>query len=402
MMEKSDIEQKYAHLLRDQGFDKLGLLIKEPNIFKILGVADYEIRHSNFLAWLLDPKESHGLNELFLTRFLQDIFLDDRTRNFTLLELGSLDLSQIEVWREWNNIDVVIYTDEMVIAIENKVWSGEHSEQLVRYKEIIESQFPDHRKAYVFLSPYGLESSEGEFYVNYSYERINEIIDNIITIRAHQIGDSIKTYLKDYSTIIKQNIMSNDQVNDMAKQLYTNHKELFDFIIKNRPNAYDDFQSKLNQLVQDRGWKLGSKNKYYVKFYTPAMEDLIMKYKKANGWPGKEAFLFELSFTDGKTLGFSSYIAPPVQYMDYAKRLTEMLSEIPGARENLGTKWVAHFKDSMKWPLEKSIEKWDEKKVGQINAFLDQITPIIEKVEAKMLEHKDELLKLKEGIEQYD
>lgn len=401
-MEKTDIEQKYAQLLRDPEFDKLGLLLKEPNIFKVLGVEDYEIRHSNFLAWLLDPRESHGLNELFLTRFLQDIFLDDRTRNFTLLELGSLDLSHVEVWREWNNIDVVIYTDEMVIAIENKVWSGEHSQQLKRYKDIVESQFPDHRKAYVFLSPYGLESSEGESYVNYSYERINEIIDNIITIREHQIGDSIKTYLKDYSTIIKQNIMSNDQVNEMAKQLYSNHKELFDFIIENSPNAYDDFQTKLNQLVQDRGWKLGSKNKYFVKFYTPAMEDLMMRYKKANGWTNKEAFLFELSFTDGKSLVFSSYVSPPVQYMDYAKRLTEMLSEIPGARENLGIKWIAHFKDSMKWPLEKNMEKWDVKKEEQLNAFLDKITPIVEKIEAKMLEHKDELLRLKEGIDQYD
>ena len=30
------------------------------NIFDALGVAHAEIRHSNFLAWLLDPAESHG------------------------------------------------------------------------------------------------------------------------------------------------------------------------------------------------------------------------------------------------------------------------------------------------------------------------------------------------------
>ena len=34
------------------------------NIFKALGVGDYEIRHSNMLAWLMDPHEKHNLGFL--------------------------------------------------------------------------------------------------------------------------------------------------------------------------------------------------------------------------------------------------------------------------------------------------------------------------------------------------
>lgn len=48
------------------------------------------------------------------------------------------------------------------------------------------------------------------------------------------------------------------------------------------------------------------------------------------------------------------------------------------------------------------MEKWDEDSEKEVEAFLDKITPIVNKVEAKMLEHRDELIKLKEGIEQYD
>ncbi|KYG72655.1 PDDEXK-like family protein [Roseivirga spongicola] len=401
-MERNEVEQKYAELLKDPSFDQLGLLLKEPNIFRVLRVEHKELNHSNFISWLLDPAETHGMNEVFLSRFLQDVFVDNRSSSFSLIELAKIDLTNVEIRREWKKIDILILTEKIAIAIENKVWSGEHSEQLKRYKDTIEKEFPKHRKAFVYLSPYGIESSEDEFYVNYSYERINEIIENILAIRGHQFGESITNYLKDYSTILKQNIMSNDQVNLIAKQLYNNHKELLDFIYDNIPDPFDEFQEKLDQMVKSKGWKIGSKNRYYVKFYTPAMEEMIMKYKKANGWPDKEAFLFELGFYYGKNISFNSYVSPPVQYFDYAERLTEILSEIPDSRKKLGQKWKAHFKTSLKWPLEEKMEKWDEDSEKEVEAFLDKITPIVNKVEAKMLEHRDELIKLKEGIEQYD
>jgi hypothetical protein len=95
-----ELERKYANLLDDPEFDRLGLLLKKPNIFKILGIEDYEIRHSNFLSWLLNPDESHGLNELFLVRFLQDILINDRTQSMSLIELGSLDLYLIYIRKD--------------------------------------------------------------------------------------------------------------------------------------------------------------------------------------------------------------------------------------------------------------------------------------------------------------
>ena len=42
----------------------------EFNIFKVLKLEDFEIRHSNFLAWLLDPSENHELKDEFLKKFL--------------------------------------------------------------------------------------------------------------------------------------------------------------------------------------------------------------------------------------------------------------------------------------------------------------------------------------------
>lgn len=48
-------------------------LIGRFNIFDVLKSAHNEIRHSNVLAWLLDPLASHGMGDLFLRRWLMRV-----------------------------------------------------------------------------------------------------------------------------------------------------------------------------------------------------------------------------------------------------------------------------------------------------------------------------------------
>jgi len=43
------------------------------NIFDALGIARVEIRHSNYLAWLLTPGESHGQGDQYLRAVLIDV-----------------------------------------------------------------------------------------------------------------------------------------------------------------------------------------------------------------------------------------------------------------------------------------------------------------------------------------
>ena len=53
----------------------------EINIFEILQVEKTEIRHSNILAWLLDPEESHGLGDGFLRGCIKAVITNLRDRN---------------------------------------------------------------------------------------------------------------------------------------------------------------------------------------------------------------------------------------------------------------------------------------------------------------------------------
>src|SRR4051812_40948995 len=68
------------------------------NIFDALGITRSEIRHSNFLAFILDPAESHGQGQLFLKAVLMDL-LKHAPSDFALspIDLDGTDLRGVEV-----------------------------------------------------------------------------------------------------------------------------------------------------------------------------------------------------------------------------------------------------------------------------------------------------------------
>ncbi len=136
------------------------------NIFDALRIEHVEIRHSNFLAWLLDPAESHRQGSLFLKAILMDLFKTARENGFDCpvspIELDGEELRGVEIRCEWRNIDLLIRCNEppFVVAIENKIKSGEHSDQLGRYRETVVAEFGTVTGMYVFLTVEGDEPSE--------------------------------------------------------------------------------------------------------------------------------------------------------------------------------------------------------------------------------------------------
>ncbi|TWI83278.1 PD-(D/E)XK nuclease superfamily protein [Lacibacter cauensis] len=105
-----------------------------PNIFY---VATSELSHDAFFTWLLqwaDPKHSdtnqelHLLGKSFIKLLLHDQFAE---------EINTL--SSIKAVRQWKNIDVWVEifcsNTKILLIVENKTFTVEHSNQLLRYKE---------------------------------------------------------------------------------------------------------------------------------------------------------------------------------------------------------------------------------------------------------------------------
>ncbi|UXR69688.1 PD-(D/E)XK nuclease family protein [Staphylococcus sp. IVB6246] len=95
------------------------------NVFEILGTINTEIRHSNMLAWLFNPNEVHGLNDLFIKKFIE-IYLNKsavQKDDSFVLQMLLKDFDDVIVRREWNHIDVLLISEanKVIFAIENKM-----------------------------------------------------------------------------------------------------------------------------------------------------------------------------------------------------------------------------------------------------------------------------------------
>jgi uncharacterized protein YqfB (UPF0267 family) len=396
-MNIEELKSQYDKLLKNEDFDKLDLGLKNPNIFQILRISKNEIRHSNFLSWLLDPNESHKLGDIFLKRFLREVFSSDKFGGIDQVDVEGMDLSKVEIQREWKNIDILIKLENVVVCVENKVLSKEHSNQLKRYKEIIENQFPNHHQTYVYLTPEGDTSEdESETYEPISYEFIVESLDRIISVYGESLNEQVKNYIKDYITIIKRELMGTDKLTELSKKIYQNHKELFDFIIEHKPEFIDDIRVIIIDEIRKRGWILGSENKHYVRWFTPKIEKYIYYNKETkNGWNKRESFLFEIVLTPSSNKFNFKTVLSPSDTKYNSKRVEEILLEISGFRESKGKKWFVNKDKKEKFIYEEIPSMSDEEMRLEVNNFLDKITPIINSVENKFEEHHNELIELK-------
>lgn len=393
-MTLAELKKKYSALINDIQFDELDLGLKQPNIFKVLGATRAEIRHSNFLAWLLDPNESHNLGGVFLKRFLREVFSSDRFENIDEIAVAGLDLSKTKVLREWNFIDILIEVDGIVICIENKVGTQEHSDQLARYKKVVNNQYKNHKKTFVYLTPEGLQSSS-ESYHPISYSFIVESLERVLEISGPSINEKVKSYIKDYIVTIKREIMGTDKLTLTAINIYENHRELFDFIIEHRPEPVDRLREVFSALIEEKGWVIGSSSKSYLRFLTPKIKDHIYINKGSNGWKHRESYSLELElYPNTSKITFRSVIAPSDEAYDTWK-LEAILRTIDGFKAPKGKKWLTSYSENTKFNYNEIAELTDDELSKALMKFLDKISPIVQKIEDKFIENSETLMKLK-------
>lgn len=112
---------------------------EEKSFFEHLRIADSERVHSEFLSWILS-KECESVDELERIKFIENLF---NIRGTTNIE---------KIGTEIDNIDIFIETNNCVLIIENKLKSSQHSNQLSRYKELVENKYPEKQHQFIFLT----------------------------------------------------------------------------------------------------------------------------------------------------------------------------------------------------------------------------------------------------------
>ena len=331
---------------------------KKSNIFEILKIKNMEIRHSNFLGWLLDPEESHNLENEFLKGFVQEGINKNKYTEITV-DIDLIDSVKIE--REYKDIDLLIESQNVVFCIENKIFSNEHSDQLKKYKKIVQKEFPNKEKVFIYLTPSGKPSQqETELYLPISYSIVLDVLKHL---NIKKIDKNAQIYILDYIATLEKDILKNNELKaplsklhleygefikqilekrntsqSKEREIYKKHQEFFDYFSKN--NFDPEWISLLIQkTLLKNGYKLGSINSKYVRFYPVELEPYIYKSKKRNTWEYREIFIFELEIKEKNKIAIRSCVnRKGDEDFDY-DGLLKIIDTIPNAKQR-NKDWV--------------------------------------------------------------
>lgn len=141
------------------------------NLFTILGYQRLEDAHSNILAWLLNPEESHGLGDAFLRDFVRRVFDKELLKYFP-----------VKVKRESQDgddrLDIVVEGNNWWLIIENKIDSTEQENQTKRYADHWRNRGIIGENVFLaFLSPSGWLPESRDF-KPVSYRTIQKLLEN--------------------------------------------------------------------------------------------------------------------------------------------------------------------------------------------------------------------------------
>jgi hypothetical protein len=149
----SAFERQFDHLRqsRPQNF----------NLFSLLKMETDEVKHTQFLAWLLDSKATHDHGNLFLQEFC----------SCCQLNLLPTDLHQYQVYSEYvgkeSTVDILIYRQaRFIIYLENKVYAPEGVNQVDReYRDMCRLadilHIPEMHRFMIFLTSTGYSPISG-------------------------------------------------------------------------------------------------------------------------------------------------------------------------------------------------------------------------------------------------
>lgn len=256
-MEETDLQALERFVAENDDLLELEERIGRFNIFDALGIARIEIRHSNYLAWLLAPGESHGQGELFLKAFLMDVLRRAREQGMappvSPVQLDGADLQGVQIRREWRNIDILITCEEprFVIAIENKVDSGERTGQLQKYEDIVAASYPGVRSLFVFLTPEGDDASD-EDWVTYSYAQLYQVLCRTRRANKGSIGGDVAVFLEHYLSLIGDRFMENEDIDKLCRQIYSNHRRALELIWEKVGSPASGLVGRIQQWIEEK------------------------------------------------------------------------------------------------------------------------------------------------------
>ena len=266
------------------------------NLFSILSIERYELKHSALIANLLDPKGSHGCGDAFLRAFFEIALkgtaypfenstpLDSRTEHYTGPIAGDTG----------GRIDILVKSSHYGLIIENKIYAGDQDKQLTRYDNYGKEVFGADGYLLVYLTLYGYDASkestatksaEEVGYLRLSYaEDILRWLEQCARLAYDK--PLVRESLNQYIRTIKQLTYQDMNQEDIKKiiNLAVDHPEVVATLSSKRDAIAQGIRekyifAKLKEYADQKGWLYDDSESSYNE------EEPKLRFRK-EGWDG--------------------------------------------------------------------------------------------------------------------
>lgn len=382
-MEEHSTEEAFlkAFLLDIDCLEALSPWTNKFNLFDVLKISRTEIRHSNMLAWLLDPKESHNLKDSILRALVEFIAKQREEEDFTVFELLLMNFYSFKVLREWKNIDILLISEEhsLLIAVENKVYSSEHDNQLARYKQTLQENYPQFRKFFLFLTPQGEQSSDMDTWLPISYGEILQFIEN--ALEKASISGDVHLLIQNYVETVRCHLVGDQDLIKICNEIYKKHQKALDFIFEHKLDQAQEISNFLKEylvsLEKQGEFTLHEKKctKQYLRFTSNTLDKLLPQADSdSSGWNTKNYYFYEITNKNNclkLQLSLSKGSLSQEEAQDYYGKLLYAL-EIPEKKKNWTWKTVKSW-HILNYLPEQSLEELEDTLFKQMDAVFAQV-----------------------------
>ena len=238
---------------------------KRFNTFDVLRYSDYEIRHSNVLAWLLRPGDTHGICARFLEWFADHVNARLVSANAGSLPTIDFAAPNVDVWRERDYVDITVFfkREKCVIAIENKMGpaSPEHRRQVRGYERKLRDKYKNHTVKSVLLTTSSGGSQNFPDIALVSWKSVREFVGSMLDDGAFNSSHNVRAFVRQYLDLVERwlhptagagfRALLNDHRSILTELRRILHREGDDIVGGMVPDDRKDYRAALFRLVKE-------------------------------------------------------------------------------------------------------------------------------------------------------
>lgn len=398
-LENESVQKALKKFLLDKAkLEQIDRHFSKNNIFSILKMDDAEIRHSNFLAWILDPSQNPKLANAFLHKIFayvaENSAEDVDTESVEFLRLLNADLrsARISVFREKEHTDILLVSEKQppfLLCIENKVNSKQRKGQLPEYRNKILKEWkkiPKERCYFLFLTKND-ETPEDDNWIPVHYDDVAYMLDEIVD--CTQLDSGVKNIVKQYVETLRKNDMANDEeLQKIATEIYKEHKEALEYIMKFADN--DESRIFRNVVLK---WAEENKKKFTRKkqpgasiLFTTRDLDALLSFGMHNDDTSKWWAYFAI---DRRNLNKITLVLH--RKADFEEGVLDKLDKVRAKITEKNDDWEWCSKLSEQWCSKDSLlsdEKLQQDHLDEsvLNSFFDKISKSLNSLTKKLKE----------------